>query len=180
MSYDLYVTARNNALAKQMADFMDINFKPWSEIVGNISDRKCGDFMSKPALEDGKLNTITIWYSAAESEREYAWTLIHWIAIKIGKKAAFWKKKGLPSIPWFSYARCEAFPVIPAHLTPEEVHPDLAWAAEYDELGCRRVPDEIELRLPDNPLVLERLFWRGHIRTELERLNQLWSGNQNE
>jgi len=179
MSVDLYLTAKNKTQREKMLGFMDANFRPYSalrrEHNGEAPRDPETDLRSQPYLySDGK--SITVGYSGCDPEREYAWTLMRWMTLKIGKRAAYWKSYGHPSMLWFSYDHQEAVPVNPGALLEGFIEGSDAgsWMGYYDDLGCQTRPLEPESLHPDNIFSQWAAEGRPIIRAEIVRLNDLW------
>jgi hypothetical protein len=176
MSNDLYITCRSKPLASAMSVFIKENYRPWSVIARHSPNEEGpADFMSMPERESNRPLTLGIWYSACEPQRDYAWTLARWIAIRAGRKLYF-PSLG-ESFVYFSYNRCDAFPHIPkGFVFPDETREKWAWTQKYDDLGCRDADDELDIRRRETMPEWQAEIDKGYaiIRAEIVRLDELW------
>ena len=178
MSYTLYITSRSKDLAARMNTFLLANYRPWSEVARKSpNEAPPSDFMTRPELETSI--TFGIWYSACEPQRDYAWTLAYWIALKIGRKIPF-KSLGFRFL-YVSYDHYEAVPIIP----PEFVRPDRTeglwkYASIRDSLGCQYKDDVLDIHrratLPKWQAEIDH--GRKLISEEIKRLEDLWIKEQ--
>lgn len=181
MSNELYVPLRSKALAGAMEVFMGNNFKPWSVLIGepNHNDR-----VAPPAREPERPRCITIWYSCMDPEREYAWTMAHWMAAKAGRKTYFPSLS--ESFPYVLYDGFEAFPVVPEDFVcPEEGKEKWGYLPYRDALGCVMRDDEpmTRLRASQDPFSAQWVSLidqgRAIIKNEILRLDELWTAQFN-
>jgi len=115
-------------------------------------------------------------------EGDYAWNILHWIAVTVGRKRTFQESGITEAVPYVVYDGHEAWPVLArsewGHRCPERCASRLV-----DEVGFRPIFRPWKAKVPKPGLVtlaqgviLESCYKKrdAMIRAELVRLTDLW------
>ena len=205
MGYSISVRARSEALAIHMERFFEREYRTWQQVWGQEE----GDpYSSQPhrdidyAPSDSRKTLIGIDYGAIHGyERLYAYTLVRWIALKIGRKRRSFtepKVKLDAAVPYLIYDVETGWPILVRPMS--EMAKELRWCC-CDELGLPlKPPLELQFEV-DAPIrteafakALAKFGSHGHetseyaielmteqllplmnpLHVEMQRLDQLW------
>lgn len=171
MGYSIGVEVRNGVLRDRMLRFVNREHRPHGIIRGQ---RELPQYSTEPrdevsySLPGQRIIGIDYGSGLFGFEREFVYTWIRWIALKVGKG-----RKA------FDSPACAFSKAVPCLLTEEAVWPILvkpvnavpANLAEFctDALGVPLVPDECPSRRE-----LSTREWDS-LRAEMERLDQRWA-----
>lgn len=170
MGYSIGTQARSLKLRQRMLDFMDAEYRSAGVLAG---DPDALAHSSPPRVDMDYLRgkrVIGVDYSGlAGFERAWAYSLVRWMSLKIGTRRSQYGclKKNLDGPVPAMLTDEEPWPVIVAD-SLEGIDSALHWCCT-DSLG---VPLEVPLDL--GPKYMDQEGWVV-IRTELKRLDDLWS-----
>ena len=160
MGYSVCAIAKNKALLDKMVSFLAANYQPWSKLIGCESE-----YVRGPCTELAYChfkNQIGFDYSCGTADREYAWRMAMWMALKIGKL----HNKGKLSLHFFYYDDEITY------LYPQKIAKELGLSTKdcciVDDLGK---PDYDEVVSPGFG-TRRMLVFLTDARTEEERINQ--------
>lgn len=122
MGYSIYTPIASKSQENQMFKFLKKEFKHYDELIGNISDnRLITDICTAKGIytKGSKIgfHYNSCWGATNSFEREYYYTVLNWIALKVGKtksnfKYEFEKFKPYDPVPYISYNGMEDWPVL--------------------------------------------------------------------
>lgn len=113
MGYTISTRAPNKKLQKLMADFMEKNYRPASEVFGFSADYS--RFASNHYNENSTLSydnnklALGFDFNTCEPERDYIFAATRWMALKIGQTREI---KELGKVPIYVYDGDDQWPVI--------------------------------------------------------------------
>jgi hypothetical protein len=168
MGYTVTVPIKSKSAHAKMLAFLEANYRPWS-VVG---EQGGGEYLRGPLGEDlsydsGKCR-IGFDYNAGGAERLYAFTIVKWMALRVGRRL----RNGLPYYVYDGYENC---PVYTKGRHSDANRVDKYGVPVYDKSNlCRdgtwRVKAELDVTDEFEALDL--------IRAEMKRLDKLWEAQQ--
>lgn len=117
MGYSIGIHVQNKKLQRMMLDFMEKEYRPHWQVRGLKDEKDCFTGPPSDNLDyfDGKC-IIGIDFNAAGWERGYAFTLVRWLALKVGKTRKTFKYPTKATfdepVPYMVYDGVEAWPVL--------------------------------------------------------------------
>jgi hypothetical protein len=151
MGCSIGIRARSKKLQKQMTDFLAVNFRSWSEVIGK-GERFYNVSPPNDDLDyDSAKNVVGFNYSCSSGwERFYTSTMCRWLALKVGtRKSRFAKDVIEPNVlpepaPFMVYDGYQAWPVIVATVKEARKLPigQRCWATS--PLGLPTGPERFE------------------------------------
>lgn len=107
MSHSITVSARNLSLRDDMYEFLQRNYRTWTEVLGDDEDAKFyGPFIDTDLSTKGTCR-IGFEYDADSdlSEQEYHFALMRWVALQVGKKRSRFRLEGEleKSVPFVNF-----------------------------------------------------------------------------
>jgi hypothetical protein len=190
MGYSIAAHATSIEALRKMKAFMVKNYQPPSKLFGG--DWDAARFATNDAPEGERLSydhnrlAVGFDYNCADPERDYIFSVVRWMALKLGKKRKF---KGLGLVHCYRYDGYEFTPVVTDSNVPE----NWKWAVT-DAVGFRPISHQF-LGVPAyNEAVKngrQKAFLREHLaylkdygldaekidsttKKELDRLDKLW------
>jgi hypothetical protein len=130
MGYSVTVRAKSKKLLVNMWEFMLEHYVSPSELfsqTGNYSrlainiNKDSDDSLSY----DSSKSAIGFDYNACEPERDYIFSVVKWMALKIGKT---FKIKGVGEVPYYVYDGEEKMPIFVKSLWGKNVPEKYSWA----------------------------------------------------
>jgi hypothetical protein len=149
MGYSIGFLARSPALAKRTASFMRKHYRPWPEVAGDGSGS--GQYASGPRESlayDKRKGVIGVDYGPVSGwEREYAFAIVRWMAIRAGRRRSSFRKDAVtPHVlespaPYMTYDGYENWPILVVASAKElrAVPKSARWCAT-DRLGMKAEP----------------------------------------
>ena len=147
MGYSIGFMPRSEALGKRMLGLMKENYRPWPTVAGS----KGGQYAGNPTDDmsyDRRKNSIGLDYGAVSGwEREYAYSVVKWMAIRAGRRrSSFAKDAVTPNrfpgpVPYMTYDGYQNWPILVVSTGRElaAVPKSARWCAT-DRLGMRSEP----------------------------------------
>lgn len=147
MGYSIGFMPRSEALGQRMLAVMRENYRPWPTVAGS----KSGQYAGNPTDDmsyDRRKNSIGLDYGVVSGwEREYAYSVVKWMAIRAGRRrSSFAKDAVTPNrfptpVPYMTYDGCQNWPifVVSSARGLAAVPKSARWCAT-DELGMRSEP----------------------------------------
>lgn len=160
MGYSLSTIAKSKSAQKRMLAFMEKHYIPAWKVLG---EEEHSEFISEPSEDlsyaHNKLQ-IGFDFNASGFEREYMFTLTHWMALKIGRRTNVVTMdekrveiRGEP-FPYILYDGYDRWPVLDRPL--KEIPKRLHWCGS-DYLGMRR--DKKYSNLTDSLIFTNEKLW---------------------
>ena len=200
MGYSISARCRNAQLQKCMTEFMEKNYRGWSEVSGIQKDdysrfaSNSYDKGSTLSYEHAKL-AVGFDYNACEPERDYIFAVTRWMALKVG---SIKKYKDIGSVPFYVYdggGEPDSYmPILVRDIWENKIPERRRWCLT-SVLGFKTMKDKyVGTPLYEDYEKKGKLeeFYKKHlgflfeyikggpdaldklIREELERLNNLW------
>lgn len=206
--YSISVPAKSHKLKEQMRAFLREEYRPWPTVV---EDEELAAGFAGPLMDDelshtaGRCIVGFDYGQVAGPEREYHYSLMRWVALKIGKHRSRFRSPHVvlsTGVPYVMFDASETWPVLLEGLWPAP--PDNVRGHLCDSLGMRMDLDSIAQELawyhiPDGTYeritathqgrsisdietaLVEAGFDGAHrtlrvIRSQLARLDALWPG----
>jgi len=163
MGYSIAAPIKNEDLKKKMLQFLKRYYKPWSKISENSSNRASCP-IDELYYDHGKYRIGFNYGLLPDPERFYIYSVLTWIAIKVGKKKYF-KKLG-KSFLYYVYDGYKATPIIFEPTGYEEWDESIV-----DEYGFPKKAEMFSLQLGNHEK------WKEMIRKELINLEEAWNMN---
>lgn len=169
MSYCVSVQVRAQGLHHRMLAFFKQNYRTYPALEGNPDGFAA---MSPPGTHQlwyaPKLpRLIGIDYNTGDGERRYAWALMAWIAIKVGRRVPI---RGLVDpIPFFYYDHDKFLIRLPGCPRPSGKWPNLV---DRDRWGVAH--KDAMRKHPKKWVRKETEGWDRVITQEIKRLDSLW------
>jgi len=117
MGYSIHVVARSRKLKDEMLEFMQRNLVTWDKLVGTRYRYTSEVLEGGPLLIKDPL-ALGIRYGVVMGlERDYAYVVVHWMALKIGRKCTVFGRgeykyfKAPWPVPYYVYDNYERCPV---------------------------------------------------------------------
>lgn len=177
MGYSIATPVRSEKAHREMLAFLKENYRPWGKVIGNDD---AGGYITEPTSDlsyDHSKRKIGFDYNASGGERQYAFAIVRWIALKVGRRTA-------AKTPYYVYDGHERVGILVrqeplAEDVPDvtDCEPGLAYCVLTDSTGYRLNERDFimkELRMLDEEDTLE------NIRDELRRLDALWEKHEPE
>lgn len=182
MGYSCAAPIQSPKARDRMFAFLEKTYRDWAVVCGTERDYPrsvCHD--GQLAYDHGK-NRIGFNYRSLGDEDHYIFSLLRWIALRVGRKRVF-KKLSPVAVPYIVYDGHEAWPTLLKD-TWKDAPEDFRWYL-VDEHGFQRadrpwdnwVDDDIT-RNRNHPYIVQREAQYVEIdklvATELARLSKLW------
>jgi hypothetical protein len=165
MGYSVSIQARDKKLRDKAVKFFERVYRPWHAVWGTFTDHVYSSLPeANPSYQpDGLKNLIGIDYKSGLGgpERLYAYTLMQWLALKIGVEKEF---PEVGTAPYLIYdCEDEGIPLLVQSLedTPERLHESCV-----DVLG-------VPLK-PYMDIFTDDFIDTKPLQSEMKRLDFLW------
>ncbi len=147
MGYSIGISVRSPAIAKRLLSFMKRNYRSWPD----VAKLKGGPYAGAPTGDmsyDRRKSTVGLDYGPVSGwEREYAYTVVRWMAVRAGRRrSSFPKDAVVPNrfpkpVPYMTYDGHQNWPVLVVSSAREltSVPKGARWCA-CDHLGIRAEP----------------------------------------
>lgn len=161
MGYSISFTPRSSALGKRVLELMKEHYRPWPKVIGSKHGQHAGS-PSDDLSYDRRKGVIGLDYGAVSGwEREYAYSVVKWMAIRAGRRRSSFAKdvvtpnRFLGPVPYMSYDGYQNWPILVVSDKKElAAVPKTARWCSVDRLGMRAEPwravSEVLLDLPVN------------------------------
>lgn len=181
MGYTVTAPVRDEVARREMSAFLKVHYRKWPAVCG----KKCGSYLRGPISRDfsydrGKCR-IGFDYNASGFERQYAYAVCRWIALKVGKVGTY-PDKFFPGLNG-------RFPIIAIDGSDDLDDEQGPWPVVLD--GTPGIPSRLNWLKTSNlgmptwrskfRILEERLYnsllgcgGRKLIKSEMERLDALW------
>jgi len=168
MGYSIAAPCQNVKLRDKMHKFLQEHYRPWTVIRGGDQEERYATLPEKDGLSyhQGKCYIGFDYGVIGGGEREHVYTVVRWVALKIGKTNP-WTK-----LPYYVYDGHETVNL----LTEGDSKPD---HSTIDVLGVpRQTPGSFKIRgvwaLLRTLAVYDEEDALDVIRAEMQRLDDLW------
>lgn len=169
MGYSIGIRPRSEVLAREMLSFMSANYRSWPTVEGGGG----GQYVSDPTDDldyDRAKGAIGLNYGSVSGwEREYAYVLTRWMAIRIGKRRSLFRKGSVTPnrfkkpVPFMVYDGYDCWPILVVSGDDQlaQIPSSARWCAT-DGLGMKAEPHReitnvlFELQQVDVEGVLEK------------------------
>jgi len=133
MGYSVSVRARSKKLLLNMWNFMQEHYTPPSDLFNksyNFSRLAVNIFDDESSLSyDSSKLAIGFDYNACDPERDYIYSIINWMALKIGKT---YKIRNVGEVPYYVYDGYEKTPIFVESLWKDNIPEKYKWALVTD------------------------------------------------
>lgn len=204
MGYSISVSVRSQKLKTAMFEFMLEQYRPWPIVIDAEEDSRFeGPLVDNMVAAQGKCIIGFDYPNLIESaEHEYIFSIVRWMAIRVGKRRSIFRMDGLElpkPVPYYVYDGLEPSPIlledewedVPLELlscvhtrlgmkiTPE-VARELAWRYLNDEDFLKAAKPGLSREEVKEALIAAGLEDANQvlriINAEIARLDVLWSG----
>lgn len=140
MGFSLTVSVRSPRLKDEMHEFLLRSYKPWSELVDgdDVPDHFRGPYIDDQLDAPGKCCIGFDYEPVTGAEREYHFSLVRWMALRIGKRRSKFRGEDLEldvPVPYVLFDGIEASPILVQSEWPDV--PNILRPHVYDSLGMR-------------------------------------------